>query len=351
MPENNAENDPKGRDAKSPGQIPANGLWDVAWRVYVSFTEDRVAMIAAGVTYYLLLAIFPALGIFVSLYAFAADPADLSRQMEFLVYVVPSEALRLIMDQLGTLASQKPTTAGLGLLISSSMAMWSAHNGIAAVFEAMNIAYGESEKRSFLHRTSLAMAFTVGGMIAAILAVLAVAVLPVWLGFIGLKRWAELLVDFARWPILLLMFTGGAAMLYRYGPSREPAKSPWLTWGAAFTTLMWLCTSLLFSFYLNHFANYNATYGTLGAFVGFMVWTWISVIILILGAEINAELEHQTMCDSTTGSPLPMGERGAYVADTVGDSAPLPTEFVTHYEPATSLNCRGGVTCCRWRKL
>ncbi|OMQ31061.1 ribonuclease [Ensifer sp. 1H6] len=321
-----AANDPRGRDAKSPGQIPAEGLWDVAWRVYVSFTEDRVAMIAAGVTYYLLLAIFPALGIFVSLYAIAADPADISRQIEFLVYVVPSAALRLILDQLGTLASQRPGTAGLGLLVSSSVALWSAHNGIAAIFEAMNIAYGENEKRGFLHRTGLAMVFTVSGMIASILAILAVAVLPAWLGFIGLEHWAELLVYIARWPLLLLLFTGGAAMLYRFGPSREPAKSRWFTWGAAFTTFMWLVTSVLFSFYLDHFANYNATYGTLGAFVGFMVWVWISVIILILGAEINAELEHQTMCDSTTGSPLPMGDRGAYVADTLGEPAPPSSE-------------------------
>jgi membrane protein len=311
----------RGRNAKTPNEIPLRGLRDVFWRVVSEFSEDRVTLIAAGATYYLLLALFPALAALVSLYGVVADPLTIAKHINFLAQVFPPGSFDLILSQLDALARQKNSTLSIGVIVGFLIALWSANNGIKALFEAMNIAYGEPEKRGIIRLNLMSLLFTFGAMIIAIAVIAAVGIVPVVLAYLWLDRWAELLAAIARWPVLLLLVGAGISMLYRYGPSRERAKVRWLTWGAAFSTTLWLVASMLFSFYLENFADYNATYGTLGALIGFMVWIWISVIILIVGAELNAEMERQTRCDSTTGAPLPMGERGAFVADTVGPAS------------------------------
>lgn len=313
--------DRRGRLAEKPSAIPYPGLKDVFWRVIAEIGEDRVTLIAAGVTYYLLLALFPALAALVSIYGFVADPGAIGAQVTLLSDVVPTGSLDIILDQLKTLATQKTSTLSIGFVFGLVVALWSAHNGMRALFDAMNIAYGETEKRGFLKMTGLGFLFTLGALGVAVVVISAIGILPAVLSFLWLDRWVELLARFARWPLMLAIVCFATMMLYRYGPSRETAQLRWLTWGAAFTSIAWLGASLGFSYYIENFANYNATYGTLGALIGFMVWTWMSVIILIVGAEINAELEHQTTIDSTTGHPMPMGERGAYVADTIGDPA------------------------------
>ena len=310
----------RGRQAEAPSQIPFLGYRDVFWRVFSEFTEDRVTLIAAGATYYLLLALFPALAALVSLYGVVSDPVTIAKHIAFLSSVLPPGAFELIVGQLDVLSQQKNSTLSIGVVTGFLIALWSANNGIKALFEAMNIAYGEKEKRGLIRLNMVSLGFTFGALLIAIALITAVAVVPAVLGFLWLDRWAELLATAVRWPVLLVLVGAGISMIYRFGPSRQHAKLRWLTWGAAFSTSFWLGASMLFSYYLENFADYNATYGTLGALIGFMVWTWISVIILILGAEINAELEHQTMVDSTTGAPLPMGDRGAYVADTVGEA-------------------------------
>ncbi|TCM58720.1 membrane protein [Rhizobium sp. PP-F2F-G48] len=315
------ESDIRGRLAETPSAIPFHGLKDVFWRVIAEISEDRVTLIAAGVTYYLLLALFPALAALVSIYGFVADPGAIGAQVTLLADVVPTGSLDIILEQLKTLATQKASTLSIGFVFGLGVALWSAHNGMRALFDAMNIAYGETEKRGFFKLTGLGLLFTLGALGVAVVVISAIGILPAVLAFLWLDRWVELLARFARWPLMLAIVCFATMMLYRYGPSRETAKLRWLTWGAAFTSFAWLGASLGFSYYIENFANYNATYGTLGALIGFMVWTWMSVIILIVGAEINAELEHQTTIDSTTGHPRPMGERGAYVADTIGDPA------------------------------
>jgi membrane protein len=313
--------DGHGRAAHTPSAIPFAGLRDVFWRVVTEIGEDRVTLIAAGVTYYLLLALFPAMAALVSIYGFVADPGAIGTQVTLLSDVLPSGSLDIILEQLKTLATQKASTLSLGFVFGLGVAVWSAHNGMRALFDAMNIAYGETEKRGFFRLTGLGLLFTLGALGVAVVVVSAIGILPAVLSYLWLDRWIELLARIARWPLMLLLVCGATMMLYRFGPSRERARLRWLTWGAAFTSLAWLAASLGFSYYIENFANYNATYGTLGALIGFMVWTWMSVIILIVGAEINAELERQTMVDSTTGHPKPMGERGAYVADTLGEPA------------------------------
>ena len=308
----------RGREATSPTEIPRRGLRDVVIRIYGRLTRERVTLIAAGVAFYLLLALFPGLGALVSLYGLISDPSTIAGQMQFLSGVLPSGALDLILDQFQAFAQQANSTLSIGFLIGLGIALWSAHNGVTALFEAMNLAYAEKEKRSFLHITLLSTAFTLAGMVMAVILATALAILPAVMAVIFVPDRVELLMKVLRWPILLALIWGGTVLVYRYGPSRADAKLRWLGPGTLFSTVAWLIASLGYSYYLENFADLNATYGTLGTFIGFMLWTWISTVILIVGALINAELEHQTAHDSTTGPRKPMGERGARMADTLG---------------------------------
>ncbi|WP_214472986.1 YihY/virulence factor BrkB family protein [Mesorhizobium sp. dw_380] len=311
----------RGRDADWPSQIPRLGWKDIFWRLWEEFNKDRVLLIAAGATFYLLLALFPALAAFISIYGFVADPVTVADHVAYLNGLLPSGGIDLIRDQLQALARQKPSALGTGFFIGLGIALWSANSGMKALFDAMNIAYEEREKRSFVTLNLMSILFTIGALLIGIVLLLTVGVVPALLRYFYLDAWTETLVAVSRWPILMATMLTGISLLYRFGPSREHAKWRWLSWGASIATVILVAASWLFSFYLQHFANYNATYGSLGAVVGLMMWTWISVIILIAGAAINAEMEHQTAIDSTTGAPLPMGKRGAVVADTLGKIA------------------------------
>ncbi|WP_105418948.1 YihY/virulence factor BrkB family protein [Neorhizobium sp. T25_27] len=311
----------RGREADAPEEIPSPGLKDVFWRVYAGVTRDRIMLIAAGVTYYLLLALFPAASALVSLYGFVADPVAIVDRITFLTSVMPADGLNIFLEQLRALTSERNTTLSIALIGGLALALWSANNGMKALFEAMNVAYAEEEKRSIVRLNLISLLFTLGALLLAIVILFAMGVVPAVLRYLWLDRFTEIIIRLARWPVMMLFVAGGIMILYRFGPSREPAKLKWLTWGAAFSTVAWLAASIAVSFYLGNIADYNATYGTLGALIGFMVWTWISVIIVIVGAEINAELEHQTARDSTTGTPVPLGARGAHMADTVGESS------------------------------
>ena len=311
----------RGRDAEWPSEIPARGWKDVLWRVYQQVLEDRVTLVAAGAAFYLMLAIFPALGAFVSIYGFVADPTSIAGQIEFLQGVLPSGGLDLIYSQLESLAIQDPSALSIGLVLTLAVSLWSANNGVKTLFEALNIAYEEEEKRSFIKLNLVAFAFTLGFMVALIVMIAAIGVVPAILAFVNLGGVSQLLIAVGRWVLVLGMMVAGISLLYRFGPSRERAKWRWINWGSILATLVWLLASIGFSYYLQNFADYNATYGSLGAVIGFMLWIWLSAVILIVGAELNAEMEHQTARDSTTGEERPMGERGAVVADTLGKPA------------------------------
>ncbi|MER9963341.1 YihY/virulence factor BrkB family protein [Mesorhizobium sp. M0045] len=316
-----ADKEGRGRNAERPSQISGRGWRDVLWRVFAEVMEDRVMLIAAGATFYLLLALFPALAAFVSIYGFVADPQTVAEHISFLGGILPSGGLDLIRSQLNSLAAQNTSTLSFGFIFGLAVALWSANSGIKTLFEAMNIAYEETEKRGFIHLNLLALGFTLGAILIGIGLIISVGIVPAMLALVNLGGWTETLVRILRWPVLLIMVGIGITLIYRYGPSREKAKWRWATWGAFLSAVVWIAVSVGFSFYLENFANYNATYGALGAVIGLMMWTWISVIILIVGAELNAEMEHQTVKDTTTGAQQPMGARGATVADTLGGSA------------------------------
>ena len=234
---------------------------------------------------------------------------------------MPSGGIDLIRGQLEALAGQDRGSLSIGLVVALLTAFWSANNGVKTLFEAMNIAYEEREKRSFILLNLIALGFTLGAFAVAMSMIVAVGVVPAMLALLQVGDHSGTLISLMRWPVLLVMVATGISIIYRFGPSRERAKWRWITWGGALATAIWIAASVGFSFYLQNFADYNATYGSLGAVVGMMLWIWISVIILILGAELNAEMEHQTAVDTTTGEPRPMGERGAVVADTLGRAA------------------------------
>lgn len=311
----------RGRKADRPSEIPATGWKDILWRLKSEIAEDRITLIAAGVTFYLLLALFPAMATFVAIYGFVADPREIAGHVTALKGVLPSGGLDLIGGQLEKLASQNTGALRAAFILGLATALWSANNGIKALFEAMNVAYGESEKRGFIRLHLVTLAFTLGAIVIGVGLIVAVGVVPVALAFLDIGESAATLVRLLRWPIILFLTAAAITLVYRYGPSRERAQLRWVTWGAILATVVWLVASVAFSYYIENFADYNATYGTLGAVIGFMMWMWLSVVILIVGAELNAEMEHQTAKDSTTGAPQPIGRRGATMADTVGEPA------------------------------
>jgi len=310
-----------GRNADAPQQIPAAGWKDVFWRTYHEFNDDRVTLIAAAVTYYLLLSLFPTLTAFVSIYGLFTDPATVSEHVNMLSSVVPEGGMAIINEQLTRLTTAGETTLGLALLISIAVALWSASSGVKTMFEAMNIAYDEREERNFFVLNGTALAFTIGGIVGAVLMIGAAVVVPAVLQFIGLGAGLEWLLRIGSYVLLALVLMIGLAVLYRFGPSRQKPKWRWVSPGAILATFIIIVVSLLFSWYAANFGNYDKTYGSLGGLIALLTWMWISVTAVIIGAELNSEAERQTRKDSTAGADSPMGQRDANAADTVGEPA------------------------------
>ncbi len=311
----------RGRDAHWPHHIPLAGWWDIGKRVGFAIGADRVSLVAAGATFYLILALFPALAAFVSLYGLVADPGTITDHLAFLRNLMPEAGFTLIAGQLNALAKANTDALSFGFVFGLLVALWSANNGIKTIFEALNIAYEEREARGFVWLNLLSLIFTLGAMLVAALLVVAVGVVPAILAFLRLGGPTAMLVGYLRWPVFVVAIAIAITVLYRFGPSRSTARWRWQAPGATVAAVVWLVASIGFSWYLQNFANYNATYGSLGAVIGFLMWVWISMVILLVGAELNAEMEHQTTVDSTIGEDAPMGARGAYMADTLGRSS------------------------------
>ena len=309
--------DAPGRGATKPTEIPARGWWQILKRTGNAVMRDGLLAQAAAMTFYSLLAIFPALAMLVSLYGLIADPRTLSDTISGIKGVVPGGGMDIITGQLKSLASSPHKALGLGLLIGFATSLWSATSGIKALFEALNVAYNEDETRSFIKLTALAMLFTLGTILFLLLAIGGVVALPAVLNMVGIGEDAKLLLELIRWPVLLLGLGIFLSLVYRYGPCRAHARWRWVTWGSGAATILWLIVSIAFSYYAAHFGSYNKTYGTLGAAVGFMTWLWLSATVVLVGAELDAEMEHQTARDTTDGPETPMGTRGADAADRV----------------------------------
>jgi membrane protein len=310
----------RGRRASTPSEIPRRGWKDILWRVYNGISDHRVLAIAAGVTFYSLLAIFPAVAALVALYSLFADPGTIRSQLDSLSDFLPGGALAVIGDQITRVSAQGRTTLGFAFAGGFLVSLWSANAGIKALFDALNIVYNEREKRGFFSLNAFSLSFTLIAIALVLVAIAAMVALPAALAYLNVASESGLLFKVVRWPLLFLVVSLAISLIYRYGPSRERAQWRWLTWGSAFAAIAWLVMSILFSWYAESFGRFNETYGSLGAVIGFMIWMWLSNVVLLIGAELNAEMEHQTVVDTTTGPPEPMGSRNAEMADTVGPS-------------------------------
>ena len=308
----------RGREAQNPSDIPFPGWKDIGARIISEISNDRLLLIAAGVTFYLLLALGPMLAALVSVYGLIFDPADITAQVNSLAGVVPGGAVDILSDQLERLTSAENSSLGVAFTVSLLLALWSANSGMKAMFQAMNVAYDENEKRGFVKLTAITLLFTIS-VIASIIALgIIKTVFSAFPDAIGLS-----LPDWLVNTVIALFALAGLiafmACLYRYGPSRDEAEWRWITPGAVFAGITIVIVSAAFSFYVANFGSYNETYGSLGAVVGFLTWLWLVITVLVVSGELNAEMEHQTRRDTTSGPSDPMGERGATVADEVGE--------------------------------
>lgn len=316
----------RGRDARRPGHIPLIGWRDVLWRVIREIGQDKLPTVAGGVTFYALLAIFPAIAAFVSVYGLFADVATVREQLNEMSGVFPASVVQIVGDQMLRIAGQHEGKLTVALVISLLVSVWSANAGMKAMFEGLNVAYDEAETRPFFRQTALSYVCTFGALLfLASVAGLLVA-LPAAMEAAGLDLLLVVWIPL-RWLFVLALAALAFTLIYRIGPSRAKARWRWLTWGAVAASVMWLVGSLIFSWYVGSMSNLDATYGPLGAVIAFMMWVWFSVLTILIGAELNAEIEHQTAHDSTTGPPAPMGERGAAMADTVGEALKLSDEI------------------------
>ena len=313
-----AQESGRGRDANAPVHIPWRGWKDIIVRTYQESMNDRLFLLAASVVFYSMVALFPAIAAGVSSYALFADVNTIGKHLAIASDIIPSGALELLQGEITRIASKSDGRLTFGFATGFIIALWSANAGMKAIFDALNIIYDEDEKRGLIWLNLESLFFTMCAIAVALLALGAVVVFPLFLATFDLTSLDEPLIGLLRWPAMFLLVLFGVSVLYRYGPSRQRAKWRWISVGSVFAALAWLVVSSLFSFYLANFANYNATYGALGAVVGVMMWMWLSTIVVLLGAQLNSEIEHQTACDSTIGPDAPLGARGAVMADTVG---------------------------------
>ncbi len=306
-----------GRLAKHPLEIPWAGWRRVIARTAREVITDRISLCAAGCAFYATLALFPAISMLVSIYGLAFDPATVGPQMQVLQDLLPPSAFHLIADRVQMLVSKPAGTLTFSLLVSIMIALWSASTGTKSILGALNLAYEEREQRSFVRFQLTALGMTLGAILAAVIGLAALVLLPAFIGFFGISTYGATMARLTSLGALVIFVLLALSLLYRFGPSRNAASWHWVTPGSVVATVLWLIVSALFSFYVEHLASYDATYGPLGAVVGVMMWFYVSALAVLVGAELNAELELQTVHDSTSGAAKPIGARGAYVADHV----------------------------------
>jgi membrane protein len=276
--------------------------------------------VAAGVVFYALLALFPAVTAFVSFYGLFAKASTINDHLSVAASLMPTGAFGIVKDQVARVLAKGDVKLGFAFAFGLGLSLWSANAGMKAIIDALNVVYEETEHRGFIKLNLVSLAFTVGALGAMLVALGCVVVFPLVMSEIGLGRLTEILIRVARWPFLITGAILGLAVLYRYGPSRREPKWRWLSVGSVLAAITWMGGSALLSWYLENFANYDATYGSLGAAIGMMIWMWMSSIVVLFGAQLNSEIEHQTARDTTVGHEKPLGARGATMADTVGEA-------------------------------
>jgi membrane protein len=296
------------------------GWLDISYRVWNAVQRDHIDLIAAGVAFYGLLAIFPTITAFTALSGLVVEPVEVSRQLEMIENFLPKEASQIILAQAADVAGSENAGLGFAFVIGLGIALYSTSKGMASLMEGLNIAYDEVEKRGFIALKARTFVMTILLVVALVLGLVSALLLPVVFSYLALPDWLEKVLSSARWIILGFLTVTGLSFVYRFGPSRTDAKWKWITPGAVIACLLWLAASYGFSVYVANFASYNKTFGSLAGVIILLMWLWISAYIILLGAELNGEMEAQTRRDSTVGPDRPMGTRGAVKADILGKS-------------------------------
>jgi membrane protein len=310
--------DAHGRTAAYPKEIPGRAWRDIFMRVWENIGRDNTSLVAAGIGLNALLAVFPALAVLVSVYGMFAYPGDVARDLGPFLSILPGDASKLLTDQLQTLTTPKNHTLGFGAVIATIVALWNSRQGMSALMTATNIAYNQREQRGFFRQTALSIGFSVGAMFIFLVMLLVGVAVPLVLQAVPIGAVVTAAVLIFRWVLLWSFAVLGFSLAYRYAPDRQRPKWRWVTWGSAIAATVWILGSLGFAAYVQNFGSYGKTYGALGGVIVLLMWFYLMGFTIVLGAEINAEMEHQTAVDTTEGPPAPMGERGAYVADTLG---------------------------------
>jgi membrane protein len=319
VPETHGEAD-RGREAESPAQVPPRGWKDVLLRVKKDIKDDNVSIVAAGVAFFSVLALFPALIAMISIYGLFVEPEEAAAQAQQLTEVMPTAAADLIGNQMQSVAAASSGNLSISLIISIAVALWSASSGMNALIQGVNIAYDEPETRGFIKLRGLALLLTIGAILVFGMAIGAIAVFPALAGKLPGGQVLEAVAGVLRWVILGAVIVGALAVIFRLSPNRDQPRMKWVSSGAIMAAVFWLLASIGFSFYANNFGSYNETYGSIAAVIILMFWLYITAFIILIGAELNGQLELQTRKDTTTGPEKPMGERDAFAADEVADA-------------------------------
>ncbi|MFO7654151.1 MAG: YihY/virulence factor BrkB family protein [Candidatus Krumholzibacteriia bacterium] len=306
-----------GHDATSPRRIPRDGWKQIGKRIWKEVGDDHVPLLAAGLAFYGLLAIFPTLIAAVTIYGLLADPATVREQIQSVFGSVSGGTAQVVNEQLTSIVTSSSRALTWGLVLSLLAALWTASTGVLNLIKSINIVYDEQETRNFFKQRALAFVFALGAIVFFLLAVTLVAVLPSVMGLVGLEGTTRVLIDILRWPVLVLLLMAALGVVYRMGPDRRSPRARWVSWGSAVAIVIWLLASWGFSYYVQNFGSYNETYGSLGGVIILLMWFYLTGFSILLGAEINSEIELQTGVDSTVGEPRPRGERGAVKADEI----------------------------------
>jgi membrane protein len=310
----------RGHEANHPGEIPPHGWKDILWRAWGEVSDQNLFLIAGGVTYAVLLALFPGLAALVSIYGLVFDAGQIERQMAALSGVLPAQTQELLSQQLHSLVEASGRTLGFAAVAGLLLALWSASRGMSGLITALNIAYEEKEGRGFFKLNLVAVGLTLGLLAGGMITIALVAVLPALARLLAVGSTTKWLLLLAQWPVLIVLVMLGLAMLYRFAPDRDKPQWRWVSSGAVVATILWIVCSVAFTGYVANFNSYDKTYGSLGGVVILLTWLYLSALMVLLGAVINAQSERQTRKDSTEGRPRAMGQRDARAADTLGES-------------------------------
>ena len=311
----------RGRSAEKPTDIPPSGWKDIAFRLKDEIAEDRVGLIAAGVAFYGLMALFPAITAFIAISGLLVDPSTVVEQVRGLSGMVPEDVITIITDQATAVAGSREGGLGLAAIFGILVAFYSASKGMASLVEGINVAYDEEEERGFFKLKLVTFALTAFLMLGLLVSLFAMLGVPTLLAFLNFGNVIETLMTIGLWIALLVLTMIGLSVLYRYAPSRDEPEWRWASFGAVAGCGLWLVASAGFAFYVSNFGSYNESFGALAGVVVLLMWFWISAFIILMGAELNAELEAQTRVDTTQGHDQPMGQRDAKKADILGETA------------------------------